>query len=61
MDIDETWKGKSNHGPLQVLLLFGHTCPEADQGREQKWSPGVPFFNERAVRLQQQTECIAMI
>ena len=49
---------------LQVLLFFGMIRPGADKGRGQNRSQGVPFFNELLLqtgRLQQQTECIAMI
>ena len=61
MYVHETWWGWSAHGPLQVLLFFG-------LGRIQDGAKtghgGVPFFNELLLqtgRLQQQTECIAMI
>ena len=60
MYVYETWFGWSAHGPLQVLLFFGQIRP----GRVQNRSQGVPFFNELLLqtgRLQQQTECIAMI
>ena len=64
MDVYETWKGWSVHGLLQVLLFFSQIRPGADPGRGQNRSRGVPFFNELLLqtgRLQQQTECIAMI
>ena len=60
MDFDETWYGWSTHGPLQVLLFFGKIHPGADPGRGKNRSQGVPFFKELQ-RLQQQTECIAVI
>ena len=64
MDVYETWLGWSAHGPLQVLLFFGQIPSGADPGRGKNRSKGVPFFNELLLqtgRLQQQTECIAMI
>ena len=64
MDVYETCKGWSTHGPLQVLLFFSQIPPGADPGRGQKRSRGVPFFNKlflQTGRLQQQTEFIAMI
>ena len=66
MDVYETWLGWSAHGPLQVLLFFGQIRPGADprRGKNGSLGGGVPFFNELLVqtgRLQQQTECIAMI
>ena len=64
MDFDETWYGWSTQGPLQVLLFFGQIRPGADPGRRQNRSWGVPFFRKLLLqngRLQQQTECIAVI
>ena len=64
MDFDETWYGCSTQGPLQVLLFFGQIPPEADPGRGKNRSRGVPFFRKLLLqtgRLQQQTECIAVI
>ena len=64
MDFDETWYGWSTQGPLQVLLFFGQIRPGADQGRGKNRSRGVPFFRKLLLqtgRLQQQTECIAVI
>ena len=64
MDFDETWYGWSTQGPLQVLLFFGQIRPGADPGRGKNRSRGVPFFNKPLLqtgRLQQQTECIAVI
>ena len=64
MDFDETWYGWSTQGPLQVLLFFGQIRPGADPGRGKNRSLGVPFFKELLLqtgRLQQQTECIAVI
>ena len=64
MDFDETWYWWSTQGPLQVLLFFGQICPGADTGRGKNRSQGVPFFKElfrQIRRLQQQTECIAVI
>ena len=64
MDFDETWYGWSTQGPLQVLLFFGQIRSGADPGRDQNRSRGVPFFKElllQTKRLQQQTECIAVI
>ena len=63
MDVYETCYGWSTHGPLQVLLFFGYIHPGADPGRGQIRSR-VPFFNELLLqtgKLQQQTECTAMI
>ena len=64
MDFDETWYGWSTQGPLQVLLFFGQIRPGADPGRVKNRSRGVPFFKKLLLqtrRLQQQTECIAVI
>ena len=64
MDFDETWYGWSTQGPLQVLLFFGQIRPGADPGRDKNRSRGVPFFRKLLLqtgRLQQQTECIAVI
>ena len=64
MDFDETWYGWSTHGPLQVFLFFGQIRPGADPGRGKNRSQEVPFFNKlflQTGRLQQQTECIAMM
>ena len=64
MDFDETWYGWSTQGPLQVLLFFGQIRPGADPGRGKNRSRGVPFFRKLLLqtgRLQQQTECIAVI
>ena len=64
MDFDETWYGWSTQGPLQVLLFFGQIPPEADPGRGKNRSRGVPLFRKLLLqtgRLQQQTECIAVI
>ena len=64
MDFDETWYGWSTQGPLQVLLFFVHIPPEADPGQGKNRSRGVPFFRKLLLqtgRLQQQTECIAVI
>ena len=64
MDFDETWYGWSTQGPLQVLLFFGQICPGVDPGRAKNRSQGVPFFKKLLLqigRLQQQTECIAVI
>ena len=64
MNTYETWTGWSAHGPLQVLLFFGQIRPGADPGRGNNIVTGVPFFNKLLLetgRLQQQTECIAMI
>ena len=64
MDFDETWYGWSTQGPLQVLLFFGQIRPGADPGRGKNRSLGVPFFRKLLLqtgRLQQQTECIAVI
>ena len=64
MDFDETWYGWSTQGPLQVLLFFGQIRPGADPGRGKNMSRGVPFFRKLLLqtrRLQQQTECIAVI
>ena len=63
-DFDETWYGWSTQGPLQVLLFFGQIRPGVDPGRGQNRSRGgVPFFRKllQTGRLQQQTECIAVI
>ena len=63
MDFDETWYGWSTQGPLQVLLFFGQIRPGADPGWA-KIGHGIPFLKKlllQAGRLQQQTECIAMI
>ena len=49
---------------LTSLLFFGQIRPGADPGRGKNRSQGIPFFNElflQTGRLQQQTECIAMI
>ena len=64
MDFDESWYGWSTQGPLQVLLFFGQIRPGADPGRGKNRSRGVPFFRKLLLqtgRLQQQTECIAVI
>ena len=64
MDFDETWYGWSTQGALQVLLFFGQIRPGADPGRGKNRSQGVPFFRKLLLqtgRLQQQTECIAVI
>ena len=64
MDFDETWYGWSTQGPLQVLLFFGQIRQGADPGRGKNRSRGVPFFRKLLLqtgRLQQQTECIAVI
>ena len=64
MDFYETWYGWSTQGPLQVLLFFGQIRPGADPGRGKNRSRGVPFFRKLLLqtgRLQQQTECIAVI
>ena len=64
MDFDETWYGWSTQGPLQVLLFFGQIRPGMDPGRGKNRSRGVPFFKKLLLqtgRLQQQTECIAVI
>ena len=64
MDFDETWYGWNTQGPLQVLLFFGQIRPGADPGRGKNRSRGVPFFRKLLLhteRLQQQTECIAVI
>ena len=64
MDFDETWYGWSTQGPLQVLLFFGQIRPGVDSGRGKNRSRGVPFFRKLLLqtgRLQQQTECIAVI
>ena len=64
MDFDETWYGWSTQGSLQVLLFFGQIRPGADPGRGKNRSRGVPFFRKLLLqtgRLQQQTECIAVI
>ena len=64
MDFDETWYGWSTQGPLQVLLFFGQIRRGADPGRGKNRSRGVPFFKKlllQSGRLQQQTECIAVI
>ena len=64
MDFDETWYGWSTQGPLQVLLTFGQIRRGADPGRGKNRSRGVPFFKKlllQSGRLQQQTECIAVI
>ena len=64
MDFDETWYGWSTQCPLQVLLFFGQIPPVADPGRGKNRSRGVPFFRKLLLqtgRLQQQTECIAVI
>ena len=64
MDFDETWYGWSTQGPLQVLLFFGQICPGVDPGLGKNRSQGVPFFKELLLqtgRLQQQTECLAVI
>ena len=64
MDFYETWQEWSAHGHLQVLLFFGQIRPGAAPGWGKKGSLGDPFFNELLLqtgRLQQQTECIAMI
>ena len=64
MDFDETWYGWSTQGPLQVLLFFGQIRPGVDPGRGQNRSQGVPFFKKlllQSGRLQQQTDCIAVI
>ena len=64
MDFDETWYGWSTQYPLQVLLFFGQIRPGADPGRGKNRSRGVPFFRKLLLqtgRLQQQTECIAVI
>ena len=65
MDFDETWYGLSTQGLLQVLLFFSQIRPGADPGWGQNRSRGVPFFKELLLlqtgRLQQQTECIAVI
>ena len=63
MDFDETWYGWSTQGPLQVLLFFGQIRPGADPGRGKNKSQGVPSFRKllQTGRLQQQTECIAVI
>ena len=45
MDLDETWKGWSTHGPLQVLLFFGQIRPGADPGRGKNRSGG-PLLQE---------------
>ena len=64
MDYDEIWYGWSTQGPLQVLLFFGQIRQGADPGRGKNRSRGVPFFKKLLLqtgRLQQQTECIAVI
>ena len=46
------------------FFFFGQILPGADPGRGKNRSRGVPFFNELLLqtgRLQQQTECIAVI
>ena len=42
MDFDDTRKGLSIHGPLQVLLFFGQIRPGADPGRGKYRSRGSP-------------------
>ena len=64
MDFDETWYGWSTQGPLQVLLFFGQIRPGADPGQSKNRSREVPFYKKLLLqtgRLQQQTECIAVI
>ena len=64
MDFDETWYGWCTQGPLQVLLFFGQIRRGADSERGKNRSRGVPFFKKlllQSGRLQQQTECIAVI
>ena len=64
MDFDETWYGWSTQGPLQVLLFFGQIRSGADPDRDQNRSREVPFFKVLLLqtrRLEQQTECIAVI
>ena len=64
MDFDETWYGWSTQGPLQVLLFIGQIRRGADPWRGKNRSRGVPFFKKLLLqtgRLQQQTECIAVI
>ena len=59
-----TWWGWSAHGPLQVLLFFGQIRPGADPGQGENRSRGGPSFNKLLLhtrRLEQQSECIAMI
>ena len=52
MDFDETWKGWSTHGPLHVLLFFGQIHLEADPGRGQNRSQGVPSSRNFFFRLE---------
>ena len=64
MDFDETWYGWSTQGLLQVLLFFGQIRRGVDPGRGKNRSRGVPFFKKLLLqtgRLQQQTDCIAVI
>ena len=61
MDFDETWYQWSTQGPF---LFFGQIPPGADPGRGKNRWRGVPFFWKLLLqtgRLQQQTECIAVI
>ena len=65
MDFDETRYGWSTQGPLQVLLFFGQIRPGVDPGQGKNRSRG-PLLQEiklllQTGRLQQQTECIAVI
>ena len=63
MDFDETWYGWSTQGPLQVLLFSARSVEGRIQGGA-KIGHGGPFFKKlllQSGRLQQQTECIAVI
>ena len=63
MDFDETWYGRSTHGPLQVLLFFGQIRPGADPGRGKNRSRG-PLLQETSssvLKATATTECIAAL
>ena len=66
MDVYKTWYGCSAHGPARALRCFSHIRPGVDPGwsKNRSLGVGVPFFKKLLLqtgRLQQQTECIAMI
>ena len=64
MDIYQTWYGLSIHNPAPVSRIVGQIRTRVDPGKGHHRSMIGPFSKElflQSGRLQQQTECIAMI